>query len=508
MTNRVNIRPGVSVLSVLRHLNYKPWFAMAEFVDNALQSFLACQTTLADLGQTSVTVKITLDERDGGLITIRDDAGGIKLEDFPRAFRPAAIPADRSGLSEFGMGMKSAACWFSPEWSVRTTAIGEGVERLVQLDVNSIVSNQVEDLPVWESSVKPSTHYTEIQLLRPHKLPFGRTIAKIKDHLASIYRLFIRAGKLRLILNDELLVYEMPTILEAPFYKQPKADSVRWLKEIEFELNGGKKVLGFVALRETGSTSRAGLALFRRGRLIEGSADEPYRPEYIFGKANSYTFQRLFGELHLTGFDVSHTKDGFRWEDDEDAFLAELKRQIDREPLRLIAQAEGFRARQPRERILDAANDAVTKTSAVLAANAAASLVETVAAPAAPEPPPVLDAHAPLADRDFQLELKDQSWRIKLELVNDPAVVEWVAIADAPRTARGDAPRTLTVRLSIAHPFMERFMGADYTSLEPLLRVAAALALSEIAARDSGVRGAGTVRRNVNHILRFALSKP
>ena len=37
---KVDIRPGVSVLAVLRHLNYTPWFALAEFVDNALQSFM------------------------------------------------------------------------------------------------------------------------------------------------------------------------------------------------------------------------------------------------------------------------------------------------------------------------------------------------------------------------------------------------------------------------------------------------------------------------------------
>ncbi|HEX5370105.1 MAG TPA: hypothetical protein VFY10_11875, partial [Dehalococcoidia bacterium] len=37
----VSIRPGVSILSVLRHLNYRPWYAMAEFVDNSLQSFLS-----------------------------------------------------------------------------------------------------------------------------------------------------------------------------------------------------------------------------------------------------------------------------------------------------------------------------------------------------------------------------------------------------------------------------------------------------------------------------------
>ena len=36
--NSVNIRPGVNVLSVLPHLNYKAWYALAEFVDNAIQS--------------------------------------------------------------------------------------------------------------------------------------------------------------------------------------------------------------------------------------------------------------------------------------------------------------------------------------------------------------------------------------------------------------------------------------------------------------------------------------
>ena len=55
---------------------------------------------------------------------------------------------------------------------------------------------------------------------------------------------------------------------------------------------------------------------------------------------------------------------------------------------------------------------------------------------------------------------------------------------------------------------MVRFAQADPEELEGLLRVAAAIALAEILARDSGVRGAGTIRRNINDILREVLSEP
>jgi hypothetical protein len=69
-------------------------------------------------------VAIELSAAGSGEITVTDNAAGISAADFPRAFRAAQVPADRSGLSEFGMGMKSAACWFCENWSVRTKALG------------------------------------------------------------------------------------------------------------------------------------------------------------------------------------------------------------------------------------------------------------------------------------------------------------------------------------------------------------------------------------------------
>ena len=162
----VPIRPGVSVLSILRHLNYKTWFALAEFVDNAVQSYLANKERLEALHGLDFRLKVDIfvESTAPSRIIIRDNAAGIAQQDFPRAFRPAAIPPDRTGLSEFGMGMKSASCWFAPRWSVRTKALSENVERMVRFDVARIVRDQLEELEIDETPSTPNSHFTEVVL--------------------------------------------------------------------------------------------------------------------------------------------------------------------------------------------------------------------------------------------------------------------------------------------------------------------------------------------------------
>ena len=271
-TLRVNIRPGARILSTLRHLNYRPWFALAEFVDNALQSFLANKAQInavARSEQSRVTVSIDVESTPPARIAIRDDAAGIALADFARAFRPAEIPPDASGLAEYGMGMKSAACWFAPRWHVRTSALGESFERLVRFDIAHIVQDNIEEVGVQAVHAAPGAHFTEIVLDEPYSPLIGRTLGKVKEHLADIYRCYLRDGSLLLKVNGQPLTYEEPEILNAPFYREPRSASVLWKKDIRFDLGGGQKVHGFAALRQEGKTARAGFALFRRNRLIE-----------------------------------------------------------------------------------------------------------------------------------------------------------------------------------------------------------------------------------------------
>ena len=508
----VDIKPGISVLAVLRHLNYKPWYALAELVDNSIQSFLSHRALLesAHPEETSaLRVEIKIDSSAlPHRIIVRDNAAGIPESEYGRAFRPAAVPQDRSGLAEFGMGMKSAACWFAPRWSVRTSALGEQLVRTVYFDIDNIVNDQIEELVIDEVSDSPDSHYTEIILESPFHMPVGRTKGKLREHLTDIYRDFLRKKTLDLRLDGSSLAYQQPRILNAPYFKTPTEPGIEWKKQISFDFGNGLSVHGFAAILETGSTRKAGFSLFRRGRVIQGSGDDGYRPRQVFGGPNRFTYQRLFGELHLDGFDVSHTKDGFRWDENEEPFLDLLREYLDSEDMPLLKQSDGYRAHVSSHQLRSVAQR-VVKTTTTLMKQRLPEVLPSIA-----DAPTVGTASEPrqdtpvVADRTFEIRFRNSNWSITVQLSNDPNALEWLYVSDSDAASVRSDPRKLSIQVSLGHPFMVRFVQSDPNDLEALLRVAAALAVAEVLARDSGVRQVGTVRRNINDLLREAFSDP
>jgi len=508
---RVNIRPGARILSTLRHLNYRPWFALAEFVDNALQSFLANKmriSTISETTQSRVTVSIDIESTSPARIAIRDDAAGIELADFARAFRPAEIPPDATGLAEYGMGMKSAACWFAPRWHVRTSALGEPFERTVRFDIARIVHDNIEEVDVQSQAAAQGTHFTEVVLDDPYNPLTGRTLGKVKEHLADIYRCYLRDGSLVLKVNGQALTYEEPEVLNAPFYREPRGTPLLWKKDIEFDLGGGQKVHGFAALRQEGKTARAGFALFRRNRLIQGSGDEGWKHNEVFGSPNSYRFQRLFGELHLDGFEVSHTKDGFRWAD-EAAFAQLLADELDAGDLPLLKQGEGYRQKAARLVMQRNAAAAVTGTTDDLRENAEEAM-PPAAEEASHDDPPITPeprtqtATPPLADSELSFEFWGATWTVVIRVSDDESQGDWLEVGEAEIT---DGGRRIVIQLAGAHPFMTRFAHRDPEVMQALVRVAAALGLSEALLRNIGGPNPAAIRRTANDLLREIFSK-
>jgi hypothetical protein len=504
----VNIQPGVGILSVLSHLNYTPWYALAEFVDNSIESYRLNRTQLQRIEgrdfQLQVDIQLFPDDH---RIVIRDNAAGIDKRSYPRAFRPAAAPPDVTGLAEFGMGMKSAACWFSPHWSVRTKALAEREERTVTFDIRKIVAQELEKLLITTRPMRSDKHYTEILLERiEQRFPQRRTIGKIKEHLSSLYRTFLRDGSLALAFDGELLTFEQPKILVAPFYKAPQTKPIKWQKEVSFKLKDNRRVEGFVAIRERGSTTHAGFALLRRGRVILGSADDAYKPVEIFGAPNSFRSQRLFGELSLYNFPVSHTKDAISWQEKEDEFIRVLRAALDK-GMPMLRQADGYRAKTPSVKLRKRADEAVRGAAAALS-GASPHTLEILARdgqPAVmPERLPIPSRGSPI--QEFSLRVGAERWAVQVQLSYDDRSADWLTISRRP-SAGSTEPRQLGIQILMAHPFVVQFFGGGSPEeLQGMLRLATGLAIAEVLCLEAGVRSAGSVRMKLNELLRLCLS--
>ena len=503
-TDSVEIRPKSGMFAAFARLNYKPWFALAELVDNAVQSFLANREQLMAVGSTGpLVVDIHLDDDE---LTVTDRAAGIRLEDFPRAFSPATPPSDASGLSEFGLGMKAAACWFAKKWSVRTSAVGDDVEREIFFDVPKITAEGLDQLPIQARSSRPTAHYTVVTMRDLRVRPRGSTLTKIKEHLASIYRLLIADGTVKIRLTasgkSEELAYEQPKLLVAPHYARPKDDPMVWRREIDVDL-GSRRVTGWAGIMEAGKHSRAGFSVFRRKRLIEGSVGEAYRPRAIFGAHNSFASQRIVGELYVEGFDVSHTKDGIQWGEDEEDVAYEIRMQLDTDEMPLLDQADGYRAKKSASMLPPSFGQEAIKE--VVGSNREISIVTPTIEPAAIDAPPASDlkeTSSAYQTRTFVMKVDgEQLWDVRVELVRESGA-EWLN----SWTVRKDEKDYLQIQVNLAHEFSEEHINDNERALGPVVRLAVAISIGELQARMAGVKNTASVRKNANELLRQGLA--
>lgn len=513
MTESVDIRPGVNILGVLQSLNYKAWYALGEFVDNALGSYLGALAGEAPPTQ-ALRVRISISSAGTGRITVADNALGIRGEDFPRAFRAAEPPPVRGGLSEFGMGMKSAATWFAGSWSVRTSAIGDPFQRSVHFNMRQIADQQRESLPVVIEPALAENHFTVIELEDLNHIPRGRTIEKIKRHLTSIYRQFLRDGTLELIYNDESLKFDEVEALEAPPAWRPESASLEWRKPIAFEMSDGRVVTGFAGVRRRGSTSEAGFALFRRRRLIVGSFDEPYRPEAIFKRSNSYEYQRIWGELDLDHFDVSHTKDGFAWGEAEDEFLEHLRRKLAEGSIDLIRQAQDYRANALTRAQFSPLREAADEVRRAYEDRLPDVVPTLEHSDTGDDPLPEAIGESPdevTSSHTIHVKAQDIEWVLRVDITNDESITDWIEVGSTTRIedpASMVPTRRIEVKLSWAHPFVQAYVGANGEANRALIGMASALAIASSLSQDAGypsrpmLRYTNDVLRSVHAVLK------
>ena len=143
-----------AILKTFANLPFKPSQALAEFIDNALQSYL---DNKSELSMTIKNYKLVIDisfkwgktvngNTYADEIVITDNAAGLNNAQFEKAFMTAYKPANDKGLNEFGMGMKTAGCWFCTKWKLETKSISEQVRKSLVFDVNEISNKNLKEI--------------------------------------------------------------------------------------------------------------------------------------------------------------------------------------------------------------------------------------------------------------------------------------------------------------------------------------------------------------------------
>jgi len=501
--NKVSIALKPSVYSTFRALNNTVSYTFGEYVDNAVQSYLNNKNALLAVEPDYILeIKITVDWTER-TITIIDNAAGINAENYERAFEPAHIPLDATGLNEFGMGMKTASVWLADNWCVYTKALGESVERFTEFDLRKVTSEDKEELIVTEIPRLKNEHYTKIILSNlSNQAPTTSQMDKIKRHLSSFYRKFIRSNEMKIYVNEQQLYYPDYEILEAPYYKNSNGADILWKKEIDFELDG-YKAKGFVAILKTMQQTANGIALLRRGRVIE----EKYYPPVLCGQVGSPRYKRIFGEIELEGFDVSFNKNRFRDEEDLYAFIGALKDELTTPGFDLYGQAENYRQRAKEDtvKIAKGITNTLKKetkprelTKRVQEAEIKAQNIQLTAhSETLIQKAETLDSHA----EAFQLN--GINYTLRVDLVTEVTTDKLYSVS-LEETSKYDTANSkiIACKINLAHPFFTRFdqfKKAD--NYQPIVAIFKSLALAEIMAPNRGTTNPSNIRLLFNNYM-------
>lgn len=322
----LNIQPAASILNVFSRLSYKPWYAIAEFVDNSTQSYISHEEELTAVPEFEKLVVSVKYDSNNNTLTITDNAYGMELDRFKDAILLDSKNEMQSGRNEFGMGLKTAASWFGNVWSVISTQYNSNNQYSAKINIPELKRSGLNSIQIHRDFIEESTHGTKIIIEDVTKrITASRTIGKIRELLSSMYRRDINNRNIEIWFNDEPIYFEPYSILT-------NFRGRVWKKELDFIVNFNNSdyhVTGFVGILNPGSFAKAGFALFRQDRVVVGGNDLNYKPTQIFGQAQSQISLKLFGELNMNDFPVNQAKDGFVWDDGlEDAFIDALKDNI------------------------------------------------------------------------------------------------------------------------------------------------------------------------------------
>ena len=512
------------VYGLLQNIAYEEYLALGEFVDNSVQSFLDNREALKELGQESVQViiKTTPD-----CITINDNAGGIKEDQFDYAFRlakPEALKTQGS-LHEFGVGMKTAALWFGSRFEVETTSLGENKKFNIVFDLDEIKERKLKDIDnVQEEFANDDEHYTKIKISKLKRKVLGVRQEEYRKHLEDVYRKFLGEGILILKSatknSSTNIKYNKQKVLKKVYWSSNKGPylpknvksekeipSFTWEKNINFDMPEPiNHVSGKAYISETFKRLDSGIVIFRNNKGILGTGkDTRYKPKKIYGTNQSETlWATLFIELDVGSNTPVTSEKTIDWSSEqEELFIDRLYEELgntkeftklldekskDKEAFQKVlpvrAMASNFRRQNDQKiNLSDEIKKKHSKEGLLETGKSIEALEKNQDKLKLDKPKEiakVLDPNREVYEEEtFNLQWGRIKWKVTVSVDKKNSSSDWYTYVENKKK------KELGVALGLDHPFTEKFLDRDGRVLKSLLRIAAGLALAEVISKET-----------------------
>ncbi len=305
-----DVSVGSGIIATYNRMPQKLERVFAEFIDNTTQSYEDHREELEKiLGMGPCKIIITWNDSE---ITIKDEAFGMDHEDFKRALKLNAPKAkyNKNSRSQHGMGLKIAAAYLGNWYSIDSTQYGNKEKYYSIIDIDEWKKDNPTHVDCNISDVKKNEHFTQIVIKKLNKKLTAAVDNSLRKKLAKIYSNDITKNRLEIIFNGKPIQSEDPELR-----RDVKTDN-EYLSYFEdsFEFNGEEFTYsGWIGILKIGDVDDAGFTLSQYGRGIKLN----YRPSLVFGKSNSFPYQRLVGEIQLDDpkWKITFNKDEFIWDD-------------------------------------------------------------------------------------------------------------------------------------------------------------------------------------------------
>lgn len=338
--------------------------------------------------------------------------------------------------------------------------------------------------------------------------PSSAQIDKIRRHLSSIYRWYLRNNYIEIILNEVSLQAPNYEILEAPFYKDPYGELKEWKVNVSVKL-GQYSAEGWIALLENMKKGQNGIVLLRNKRVVIGGDDDKNFHPDLSGSSGSHRYKRLFGELELKGFKVSFNKNSFQEVEIVDQLLHEVAVQLRKDSENILIQADNYRTKTKEEmtKIADKAINELNKQGRQ------ARSFDEKAKKLSPDNESNTSNNSktvnPLSKAetigeyryDEMITINGQKYDLITEFVDGDRSQLYSVVIDEKKNKILDC-KVIHCCINLAHNFFSSYPSLkSSTDYQPLIKIFRTLAVAEVTAKDSSSIKANTVRNLFNHYI-------